>query len=330
MPSPPKPRLGISACLLGEPVRYDGGHKRDSFLVETFGPHVEWVPMCPEVEAGLGTPRETMRLMRVGRSPRARGETYAGDRVALVIHKTGVDVTPVMRRYAERKVAALERERLSGFVLKKDSPSCGMERVKVFSGEGPAERAGRGVFADALVARFPFLPVEEEGRLSDPMLRDNFVERVFAYERLQRLFDPRWSIDALVRFHTAHKLTLMAHSPSSYRSLGQLVAGARHRARDAVRAEYTAAFMRALTALATPPRHANVLQHMLGYFKKSLDTDARAELLDLIEAHRAGRVPLIVPITLFKHHVRRLGVVYLAEQVYLDPHPREMSLRNHV
>jgi len=325
-----RPRIGVSACLLGEPVRFDGGHKRDPFLVETFGPHVEWVPVCPEVEAGLGTPRETMRLVLVGTPDRERGATYPSERVAMIVAKTGADVSGVMRRYAAPRVEALAEARLSGFVLKKDSPSCGMERVKVYAGAGPAERAGRGLFADALMARLPNLPVEEEGRLSDPRLRENFVERVFAYQRLRRLFEDRWSVGDLVAFHTAHKLTLMAHAPTAYRELGRLVAAARGRPKRALQDEYEAGFMRALRVVATPKRHANVLQHMLGYFKQSLDADARQELLDLIERHRIGQVPLVVPITLFKHHVRRLGVEYLAGQVYLDPHPRELSLRNHV
>ncbi len=315
---------------MGEPVRFDGGHKRDPFLVETFGQHVDWVRVCPEVEAGLGTPRDTMRLVRLGAADRGKGETYPSDRVALVLHRSGTDVTSIVRRYAAARVAALADEGLSGFVLKKDSPSCGMERVKVYGPSGPAERAGRGLFAEALLTRFPTLPVEEEGRLGDPRLRDNFVERVFAYQRLRRLFDGRWSVGDLVAFHTAHKLTLMAHAPSAYRELGRLVAGARPSARRQVQADYEAGFMRALAVIATPKRQANVLQHMLGYFKTSLDADARAELLRLIEEHRVGLVPLIVPITLFKHHVRRLGVAYLAGQVYLDPHPRELSLRNHV
>jgi uncharacterized protein YbgA (DUF1722 family)/uncharacterized protein YbbK (DUF523 family) len=325
-----RPRIGVSACLLGAPVRYDGGHKRDPFLVETFGAHVDWVPVCPEVEAGLGTPREAMRLLLIGRPGRERGEAYPADRVAMIVQKTGADVTPVMRRYARSKVDALADARLSGFVLKKDSPSCGMERVKVFSSSGPAERAGRGVFAAALLARFPNLPVEEEGRLADPRLRENFIERVFAYQRLRRLFDDRWSLGDLVRFHTAHKLTLMAHSPSAYRALGRLVAGARRQSRPLLEARYESGFMRALAVIATPRRHANVLQHMLGYFKRLLDDDARRELLSIVEDHRVGRVPLVVPLTLFKHHIRRLNVEYLAEQVYLDPHPRELSLRNHV
>ena len=325
-----RPRIGISACLLGQPVRFDSGHKRDPFLVETFGEHVEWVQVCPEVEAGFGTPRESMRLVLTSPQVRGKGERYDPAGIALVLNKKGTDVTSQLVTYAARKAEALARADLSGFVLKKDSPSCGMERVKVYTPEGPGERGGRGLFAEALMARLPNLPVEEEGRLSDPRLRENFVERVFAYRRLTRLFAARWTVGQVVAFHTAHKLTLMAHSPVAYRSLGQLVAGAKAMDRAAFAEQYQGGFMRALSAMATPKRHANVLQHMLGYFSKDIDDDARDELLGLIEDHRTGLVPLVVPMTLMRHHVRRQHVEYLLGQTYLDPHPRELSLRNHV
>jgi len=313
-------RLGISACLLGEPVRFDGGHKRDPFLVESLGPFVEWVPVCPEVEAGFGTPRETMNLVRV-----------ENGRIILRTTKTKRDVTRQLTAPIAARVDALARGNLSGYLLKKDSPSCGMERVKVYSDRGgPAARAGRGFFAEALMTRLPNLPVEEEGRLTDARLRENFIERVFAYQRVRRLFESRWTQGGLVAFHTAHKLTLMAHSPVAYAALGRLVARGKSMPRRVLADEYESSFMRALAVVATPQKHANVLQHMLGYFKTSIDADARAELLDLIEEHRQGRVPLVVPIALMKHHVRRQGVAYLAGQVYLDPHPRELSLRNHV
>jgi uncharacterized protein YbgA (DUF1722 family)/uncharacterized protein YbbK (DUF523 family) len=325
-----RPRLGISACLLGQAVRYDAGHKRDPFLVETFGPHVEWVPVCPEVESGFGTPRDSMRLMLKAPIARARGERIPGEAVSVIVPRTGADVTETLRSYAVAKAEHLAGERLSGFVLKKDSPSCGMDRVKVFSSSGPGERAGRGLFAEALMARLPTLPVEEEGRLSDPRLRENFVERVFAYQRLRALFRPGWTTGDLVRFHTAHKLALMAHSPSAYRQLGPLVAAAADRPRDEVAREYEREFMNGLTRIATPGRHANVLQHMLGYFKTSLNDAARQELRAVIDDHRRGLVPLVVPMTLFRHHLRQQPVTYLAGQTYLDPHPRELSLRNHV
>lgn len=325
-----RPRIGISACLLGQPVRFDTGHKRDPFLVETFGAHVEWVTVCPEVEAGFGTPRESMRLVLTEPQLRERGERYDPSKIALRLNKQGTDVTERLVSYSKPRAEALAGAGLSGFVLKKDSPSCGMERVKVYSPEGPGERAGRGLFAEALMARLPNLPVEEEGRLGDPRLRENFVERVFAYQRLVALFAGRWTVGAVVAFHTAHKLTLMAHSPVAYRELGQLVADAKQRGRREFAEEYQARFMKALAAIATPKRQANVLQHMLGYFSKDIDQDARNELLQLIEEHRLGSVPLVVPMTLMKHHVRRQQVTYLLGQTYLDPHPRELSLRNHV
>lgn len=325
-----RPRIGISSCLLGQPVRFDAGHKRDVFLVETFGEHVEWLPVCPEVEAGFGTPRESMRLVLIEPQVRERGERYDPARIALVLNTQGTDVTTQLTSYARTKAEALASAGLSGYVLKKDSPSCGMERVKVYTPQGLVERAGRGLFAEALMARLPNLPVEEEGRLADPRLRENFVERVFAYRRLRALFTGRWTLGQVVAFHTAHELTLMAHSPRAYRELGQLVADASQRGRREFAEEYQARFMRALAVLATPKRQANVLQHMLGYVSRHLDQDARAELLALIEEHRVGQVPLIVPMTLMRHHVRRLKVEYLLGQTYLEPHPRELSLRNHV
>lgn len=325
-----RPRIGISSCLLGQPVRFDTGHKRDPFLVETFGQHVEWLPVCPEVEAGFGTPRESMRLVLTEPQVRERGERFDSAKIRLILNKQGTDVTATLATYAKKKVEKLADANLSGFVLKKDSPSCGMERVKVYTPQGPGERGGRGLFAEALMARLPNLPVEEEGRLGDPRLRENFVERVFAYRRLTSLFEGKWSVGDVVRFHTVHKLTLMAHSPAAYRELGQLVASAKTTPRGAFAVEYQARFMAALTVMATPKRHANVLQHMLGYFSKQIDDDARNELLALIEEHRQGRVPLVVPMTLMRHHVRRQRIDYLLGQTYLEPHPRELSLRNHV
>ncbi len=325
-----RPRIGVSACLLGQPVRYDAGHKRDPFLVETFGRHVEWVPVCPEVEAGFGTPRETMRLVLVRPENRNPRERYNPSNLALILNEHGTDVTTQLTSYARRRVERLANANLSGFILKKDSPSCGMERVKVYTSRAQCERAGRGLFAEALMSRLPDLPVEEEGRLGDPRLRENFVERVFAYRRLRELFGGRWSVGEVVQFHTAHKLTLMAHSPSAYRELGRLVAGAKSQRHGSFAADYQSQFMRALKTIATPVRQANVLQHMLGYISKQLTQDDRAELLEEIDEHRLGRTPLVVPITLMRHHVRRLEAGYLLGQTYLEPHPRELSLRNHV
>jgi uncharacterized protein YbgA (DUF1722 family)/uncharacterized protein YbbK (DUF523 family) len=310
-------RLGVSACLLGDEVRYDGGHKRDVFLMDILGPFVEWVKVCPEVESGMGTPRESIRL--VNHDGRIRLETV----------KSGVDYTDAMTAYASARLEQLEDEDLCGYVLKKDSPSCGMTRVKIHEPHG-ATRRGVGVFANALLKRFPDLPVEEEGRLQDPRLRENFIERVFAYRRLHDLFASRWTVGDLVRFHTAHKLVLMAHSLPAYGRLGRFVAGAKRISRGTVRTDYRAGFMAALSIVATPQRHTNVLQHMVGYFKRTLDHDSRAELLATIDDYRRGLVPLVVPLTLIRHHVRQHDVHYLAGQVYLEPHPKELMLRNHV
>lgn len=311
-------RVGISACLLGQEVRYDGGHKRDRFLTDTFGQFVEWVPVCPEVEAGFGTPRDAMRLVE------------SDGHIRLLTIKTAVDLTDRLTRWADRRVEQLEGEQLSGYVLKKDSPSCGLERVKVYRPHGMSERRGRGLFAAALHERFPHLPLEEEGRLSDPRIRENFIERVFAYRRLQDLFAGRWTVGTLVQFHTAHKLTLMAHSIAAYQQLGRLVAGAKRRSRPVVEREYVDGFMTALEVIATPRRHTNVLQHMAGYFKDAIDASAKRELQATIEDYRLGLVPLVVPLTLIRHYVRRLDVAYLAGQAYLEPHPKELMLRNHV
>jgi len=311
-------RIGVSACLLGEKVRFDGGHKRDPYLVESFGRYVEWVPVCPEVELGLGTPRETLRLVRISSD------------IRMIMPKTGADHTEAMRAYADRRVRELAKEDLSGYILKKDSPSCGMERVRVFDAHGVPAKSGRGLFAEALLQRFPLLPVEEEGRLTDPRLRENFVERVFAYARLQSLFSAHWRVGDLVAFHTGHKLLLMAHSPHAYESLGRLVAEAKSVPREQLRDRYELDFMGALREMATTKRHTNVLQHMAGYFSNQLDSDSRQELQALLQDYRAGLVPLIVPLTLIRHYVRKYDVTYLRGQVYLEPHPKELMLRNHV
>jgi uncharacterized protein YbgA (DUF1722 family)/uncharacterized protein YbbK (DUF523 family) len=314
-------RIGVSSCLLGAKVRFNGGHKRSDFLVDTLGSFVEFVPVCPEMEIGLGAPRETLRLVRDGATARA---------TRLVANQTGVDHTDAMNSYAERRVLALGREGLSGYVLKKDSPSCGMERVRVYGSSGRPTRDGSGLFAAALMRQYPSLPVEEEGRLSDPHLRENFIERVFAYRRLRSFFSSQWTLGGLVQFHTIHKLTLMAHSPTAYGELGRFVAGAKRLVRHKIPERYELSLMEALKKLATTARHTNVLHHMLGYLRPHLDRDSRDELVTLIDDYRRGLVPLAVPIALFRHYVRKFDISYLREQVYLEPHPTELMLRNHV
>lgn len=305
-------RLGISACLLGEPVRYDGGHKRDRFVTDVLSGHVEWVPVCPEVELGLGTPRDSLRLVRASPSPR------------LVQERTGDDLTERMRGYAAARVRELERLALDGYILKRASPSCGLFRVRVYGHEGIPSADGRGLFAAALTAAIPALPVEEEGRLNDPVIRDNFIERVYAAARWRAFRASRPRTRDLIAYHAAQKFAVLAHSPSHYTRLGRLVAG------GGDLQEYGGLLMAGLAVHATRGRHANVLQHLAGYFKRDLDAGERAELVEVVTDYRRGVVPLVVPLTLITHHVRRLRVRYLSEQVYLSPHPRELMLRNTV
>jgi uncharacterized protein YbgA (DUF1722 family)/uncharacterized protein YbbK (DUF523 family) len=313
-----KVRLGISACLLGEPVRYDGGHKRDPFLADTLGPFVEWVPVCPEVEIGLGVPRPAIRL------------TGSADTPRIVVERSGEDLTGRMRGFSVRRAADLGELGLDGYVLKRASPSCGLFRVRVYGEDGQPGRVGRGLYAEALVHRFPDLPMEEEGRLGDPALRENFIERVFAAARW-RIFVARGPRPRdLIAFHAAQKFAVLAHSPRHYERLGRLVATAGRTLAAPTLGEYRGLFMEALAVRATRARHVNVLQHLAGFFKKQLTPDERAEVGEITEEYRRGRVPLIVPLTLVKHHIRRLGIGYLADQVYLTPHPTELMLRNHV
>ncbi len=311
-------RIGISACLVGQPVRFDGGHKQDRFILGTLGDHFEFVPVCPEVDIGLPTPRESLRLVR------------AGDAVRLVAPASGADHTDAMLRYAGAKVEALRTADLSGYLLKRASPSCGMERVKLYDANGVPAKDGVGLFARVLMERMPLLPVEEEGRLSDPRLRENFIERVFGYRRLTAFFARGWTLGELVKLHEGEKYLLLAHDPERYTALGRLVAGAKGRDRGEVAREYFTGAMEALAVPATRPKHVNVLQHMAGYFRDVLDPDARREVNATIEDYRAGLVPLVVPITLIRHYVRLRDVTYLAGQRYLEPHPRELMLRNHV
>jgi uncharacterized protein YbgA (DUF1722 family)/uncharacterized protein YbbK (DUF523 family) len=310
--------VGVSACLLGQRVRWDGGHKQDPFLTGMLGRYVQWVPVCPEVEVGLPVPRDTLRLVRRG------GE------VRMVMPRLGEDHTEAMRAYAARTSCDLAGRDLCGFVLKKDSPTCGLARVRVYpESGGPPARDGRGLFVEELVRQMPHLPMEEEGRLLDPRLRENFVERLFAYRRLKSLFAGRWRLADLVAFHAAHKLLLMAHSPAAYSHLGRLVATAKGQPLEALRQRYADGFMGALAVLATRGRHANVLQHMLGYVSPALDGEERAEIDALIDDYRRELAPLLAPLTLLRHHVRRLRIGYLVQQVYLQPHPKELMLRNH-
>ena len=312
-----KIKLGISSCLLGNQVRYDGGHKFDPFLVNTLGRFVEYVPVCPEVESGFPVPREAFRLVGDLENPR------------LLTRQTAVDATPQMERWIETKLPQLEKAGLCGFIFKSQSPSSGMERVKVYNEKGMAEKNGVGIFARALMERLPLLPVEEEGRLQDIDLRENFIVRIFVYRRWRELLAVGPTAGRLVDFQRRHKLLLMAHSPDMARQLGKLVAAAGARPLAEILPEYEKLLLAALKQKATVRKNVNVLQHMLGYFKKQLDDFEKKELLATIENYHQNLVPLIVPLTLLKHYIDKFKEPYLRDQYYLDPHPLELKLRNH-
>jgi len=310
-------KLGISSCLLGENVRYDGGHRLDRFLTDTLGTYVSYVPVCPEVECGLGVPRESMRLVGDPNAPR------------LVTSRSQRDLTEQMLAWARKRVAELEHEELCGFICKAKSPSSGMERVKVYNETGMPVKKGVGIFARTFVDRFPLLPVEDDGRLHDPKIRENFIERIFVFKRWRELLSKSEKRGNLVDFHTRHKLLILSHSPKHYQLMGKLVASAKDISTKAVYEDYQNLLMKALQLKTTTKKNANVLQHMMGYFKKDLTTDEKQELLEIIGLYKNGYVPLIVPITLMNHYVRKYDQSYLKGQYYLYPHPVELQLRNH-
>jgi len=311
-------RLGISRCLLGDEVRFDGGHKQDKFLTEVLSQYVEWIPVCPEVEAGLGTPREAMKLVGDVQKPR------------LMTIKSGTDHTHALETITMNRIEQLKDMDLSGYVFKNGSPSCGIERVRIYHEHGMVSRKGVGLFARAFMEQFPLIPVEEEGRLCDPALRENFIERIFCYRRWQNLLQRGITRQALIQFHTIHKYLLLAHHPQQYAVLRGLVGQAhQHRPKELAR-RYGELFMEALAVKATVRKHVNVLQHMVGYFKARLGAHEKAALLGVIGDYHHGLTPLIVPLTLIKHYVQIFDVGYIRDQVYLNPHPKELMLRNHV
>lgn len=310
-------KIGVSSCLLGNEVRYDGGHKHDRYITGTLGTYFTFVPVCPEVECGLPIPREAMRLVGDPQSP------------SLVTNKTGVDHTERMTNWAKRRVAELENEDLCGFIFKNRSPSSGMERVKVYDANNVPQSAGVGIFARIFMAHFPLLPVEEEGRLHDMRLRENFIETIFVYRRWRDLLAAP-SASALIDFHTRHKLLLMAHSEKHCRQMGKLIARAGSAEPGELIGQYQELLMAAMRLKATVKKHVNVLMHMMGYFKKQLSADEKQELLGVLEQFKNEIVPLIVPITLMNHYIRKFDEPYLKKQFYLAPQPIELKLRNHV
>ncbi len=314
-----KIRLGVSACLLGREVRYDGNHARDDFVVETLAKHVTLIGVCPEDDLGMGTPRETVRLVGDPAAPKM-----------LATHSVKDWTTP-MNRWSARRARELGAEDLCGYIFKKNSPSCGVFRVKVYTGEGNRfVRRGRGLFAAEFSRRFPLVPIEDEERLHDAELRENFLERVFAYRRLKDLFQGRWKRGAVIDFHSREKFLLMAHSPVGLKKLDRLTAAIKDLKPAEFRDAYMKAFMEIMALKTTLGKHAKALEKMAGYLSDHLSAAERKRVRASIGDFRRGQAPLIVPVTLLNHYIEIHEVAGVGNQTYLNLHPRELMLRNHV
>ncbi|MDI9819429.1 MULTISPECIES: DUF523 and DUF1722 domain-containing protein [unclassified Legionella] len=309
--------LGVSSCLLGDKVRFDGGHKRDNYICDFLAGYVEFFPICPEVSIGLGIPRPAIRLSGDPQNPKL-----------VEVNNPRQDYTMPMREFSQNCVPQLGN--ISGYILKSKSPTCGWKRVRVYQDKGQAPLSGQGIFARILESNYPYLPIEEEGRLNEPRLRENFIERLFIYKEWQELIESGLTAAGIIRFHTRHKLILMAHNPVNYRILGQKISHLKNQDWNSFVNDYINLFMKTLSCLATPKKHANVLQHCFGYFKKILGKLDKEELLEAIDSYRRGLLPLIVPITLLKHHLKHYPQAYLENQSYLSPYPAELMLRNHI
>jgi uncharacterized protein YbgA (DUF1722 family)/uncharacterized protein YbbK (DUF523 family) len=312
-----KIKIGISHCLLGEPVRFDGGHKKHHYITGLLKGYFEFVPVCPEVESGMSVPRPTIHLRGNPNAPRL-----------VEVLKPEIDHTDRLHNFSKENVKLYGR--LSGFILKSKSPTCGFERVKVYQEKPAQPKLGQGIFARYLSEAYPLLPIEEEGRLNDFRLRENFIERVFSYHRFQTLMKEGGSAQAIIQFHTEHKLTLLAHSEKIYRELGKKLSNVKGVDLKKFAEEYITLFMTGMKKLTNIKTHANVLMHIQGYFKPHLDKADKAELSEAINNYRLGLVPLIVPIVLLKHYLRRFPDDYLLKQYYLFPYPEELMLRNHI
>ncbi|MEU5987935.1 DUF523 and DUF1722 domain-containing protein [Spirillospora sp. NPDC047418] len=319
--APPRPRLAVSSCLLGAPVRYNGGHSRDRFLTGPLARHVDWVPVCPEIEIGLGAPRPSLHLLSDGR---------------IVTKDRASDHTEAMAALADDRLPGLAD--IDGYVFKSRSPSCGLLSLPRYASGRPGERTdgqpvdrrGRGVFAALVTDALPHLPIEEDGRLRDPVLREHFVERVFAHARLRELFAGDWRPRDLVAFHSRHKLQILAHDTVAYRDMGRIVAQAGTRPRQDVETDYRRAFAEAFAVRPKRGRHANALLHVLGPLSAHLDPTRRRDILLAIETYQRGEAPLSVPIALLRHHAEGEHLAYLAQQTYLDPYPADLLLRHHI
>ena len=311
-----RPKIVVSACLMGAEVRYNGGHKQSRLCSHTLADYFDFIPICPEVAIGLGIPREPIHLTGDPRQPRAVGTVHHD-----------IDVTQPLADYARKM--AVELNDICGYIFMQRSPSCGLERVKVYQDNGmPINGGGRGIYAQAFCALHPDLPVEEDGRLNDPVLRENFLTRVFTYAAWQQLLQEGLSRDGLTGFHSRYKYLLMAHNPVQYKTLGSLLGSMGKSDPNQLGPRYFSELMAALKKCATRRTHTNVLQHLSGYFKQAISAEDKREMQQIINQYLHGIVPLVVPLTLLKHHLRQHPDPYVAQQVYLQPHPENLSLRN--
>ena len=314
-----KIRIGVSSCLIGEKVRWNGDHKQDRYVREILSRYFEYIPVCPEVEVGMGVPRETVALYGDSEKP------------SMISKKTQTDWTKPMEKYIKSRINTLSADDLCGYIFKSKSPSCGMGRVPLYSEFGSHKvKHGPGMFANAFINSFPLVPTEEEGRLNDPRIRENFIVRVFSFKRFNLLLNEKFSLGQWVKFHTQHKFLLLAHSRKHYDELGELVAHSKTIKPLELKKKYGELFMEALTSKSTPKKNTDVLLHMMGFLKKLLTKIEKEDILSTIEDYRSEILPLIVPVTLIRHQVKKHNIEYLHDQVYLNPHPKELMLLNHV
>jgi uncharacterized protein YbgA (DUF1722 family)/uncharacterized protein YbbK (DUF523 family) len=314
-----KIRIGVSSCLIGEKVRWNGDHKQDRYVREILYRYFEYIPVCPEVEVGMGVPRETVALYGDPEKP------------SMISKKTQTDWTKPMEKYIKSRINTLSADDLCGYIFKSKSPSCGMGRVPLYSEFGSHKvKHGPGMFANAFINSFPLVPTEEEGRLNDPRIRENFIVRVFSFKRFNLLLSEKFSLGQWVKFHTQHKFLLLAHSRKHYDELGELVAHSKTIKPLELKKKYGELFMEALTSKSTSKKNTDVLLHMMGFLKKLLTKIEKEDILSTIEDYRSEILPLIVPVTLIRHQVKKHNIEYLHDQVYLNPHPKELMLLNHV
>jgi uncharacterized protein YbgA (DUF1722 family)/uncharacterized protein YbbK (DUF523 family) len=314
-----KIRIGVSSCLIGEKVRWNGDHKQDRYVREILSRYFEYIPVCPEMEVGMGVPRETVALYGDPQKP------------SMISKKTQTDWTKPMEKYIKSRINNLSADDLCGYIFKSKSPSCGMGRVPLYSEFGSHKvKHGPGMFANAFINSFPLVPTEEEGRLNDPRIRENFIVRVFSFKRFNLLLSKKFSLGQWVIFHTQHKFLLLAHSRKHYDELGALVAHSKTIKPSELKKIYGELFMEALTSKSTPKKNSDVLLHIMGFLKKLLTKIEKEDILSTIEDYRGEILPLIVPVTLIRHQVKKHNIEYLRDQVYLNPHPKELMLLNHV